>query len=73
MMEILLIIIGLLIGSICVYFYMRNKNNALGERILDELVKSRLMKEELGRKTKKFNGPKKRYYNNRKNKNGKSK
>ena len=72
MMEILLLIIGLLVGSITTYFYMNSKGSNLQEKILDELVKNRLLKDELGRKTKKFNGSKKRYYNNRKKKNGKS-
>ncbi len=74
MTEVLLFTIGLLVGSISTYFIMNLKKANLQERILDELVKNRLLKDELGRKPKKFNGSKKKYYknpNNRKNKNGK--
>ncbi len=71
MIEVLIGLICLLIGIVSTY-YMMNKNcTELQEKVINELLKNKLLKAELVKKPKKFKG-KRRYYNNKKS-NGKQK
>ena len=71
MTEILYLIIGLLVGGIATYIYLTRKAKGTMEVLADEMVKNRLLKEEIGRKGKspKYKS-KKRYYGNKKKANG---
>ncbi len=73
MEQILTLLLGILLGGIMVYVYMRKKGIDLKELLTDNMVKNRLLKEEINKSSKpkkKWNGPKKRYYG-KKNKAGK--
>ena len=71
MTEVLYLIIGMLVGGITVYVYLNKKVANTIDALTDNLVKNRLLKEEIGKsaKTKKnWNNSKKRYYGNKKRK-----
>ena len=72
MEQILILLLGILLGGIIVYVYMRKKGIDLTELLTDNMVKNRLLKEEINKSSKpkkKWNGSKKRYYG-KKNKAG---
>ena len=71
MIEALIGIICLLIGIIGTYYTMNKNCTDLQEKVINEILKNKLLKAELVKKPKKFKG-KKRYYNNKKS-NGKQK
>ena len=66
MTELLTFVIGLLVGSIIVYIYMRKKGVDLNELLADAMVKNKLLKEEIVRKPKPKKWTKKKYYGKQK-------
>ena len=67
MTEVLIFAIGLLAGSTAVYLYMRNTGNALLNQHFDNLLKNKLLREELKKSSKKpWKKNKKKFYHGRK-------
>ena len=61
--------LGFVLGGIIMYIYMRKQGVELSELLTDSLVKSKLLKEEIGKtaKPKKdWNKSKRKYYGNKK-------
>jgi|19_taG_2_1085344.scaffolds.fasta_scaffold01806_5 3-phosphoglycerate kinase len=67
MTELLTFVIGLLVGGIIVYIYMRKKGIDLNELLADTMVKNKLLKEEIVRKPKPKKWTKKKYYGKKTN------
>ena len=67
MTELLTFVIGLLVGGIIVYIYMRKKGIDLNEILADTMVKNKLLKEEIVRKPKSKKWIKKKYYSKKTN------
>ena len=66
MTELLTFIIGLLVGCIIVYIYMRKMGIDLNELLADTMVKNKLLKEEIVRNPKPKKWTKKKYYSKKK-------
>ena len=66
MNEVLLFTIGFLIGSIIVYVYMKKFGHELTNLYTDSMLKNKLLKAELKKNTKKWNGKKKKFYHGKK-------